>query len=129
MTTIDFRTRSAKTEHGYIIKDGMPVNGFQLRQEPVTIDELESLYEAYKNSTPNTQRHTKSYFKAKKFEEMTTDELISGANREKAREDLELTLLQGILNGSVTWSDPKKWFWQSKKDKDFVILRSWVTGT
>lgn len=126
--TVDFETRSAMDGRRYLVKDGVPQDGFQIRTEPVTIEELEGLYQIYKNSTPNDRDPSRQYFKAKSFEEMAPDELVNGANREEARQNLELTLLQGILNGSVTWPCPSKWFWQSAKDRDFVILRRWVLG-
>ena len=49
------------------------------------------------------------------------------ANREKAQFELELYVLCQILNG-LKWESEKmgKWFWQSKMDKDLVILKKWV---
>lgn len=125
MITVDLKQHSAKDGRRYLIQNGDPVAGFQIRTEPVTFDELEQLYQTYKHSTPNTKRLNKQYFKADAFEDMSTSDVVSGANRNEAQEALEMTLLQGILNGSLKWPDPAKWFWQSETDKDFVLLREW----
>lgn len=111
------------------IKNGVPAESYKMRVEPVTIPELEMLYQEYKNSFPNEEEmRRKNYFKALPIEELSHKALISGVSRTKAREDLELTLLLGILNGSLTWETfgNKGWFWQSQSDRDFVILKEWV---
>ena len=51
---------------------------------------------------------------------------MSGIPRDEARERLELAILTGSLNGSLKWEDDKKWFWQSKADPDFIILKNWI---
>lgn len=128
MITVNLETRTATKNGQPLIRNGQPVAPFELRETPVTTEELENLYTVYKNSIPGTRPERHAYFKAKTAEEMTQQELINGANREKAQENLEMTLLQGIINGSVKWENHEKWFWQSTRDKDFTILRQWVTG-
>jgi hypothetical protein len=126
--TVNFETRTAVKNGKPIIQNGKPVSPFELRETPVSIEELEDLYAVYKSSVPGTKPAKHTYFRAKSASEMTQEELLKGANRETAQEMLEMTLLQGIINGSVTWPDPEKWFWQSSRDKDFILLRPWITG-
>ena len=57
--------------------------------------------------------------------------IVKGIPREQAQEKLELALLEGILNNSITWDlltggHSERWFWQSKKDKSFIILKEWI---
>ena len=112
-----------------MIQNGVPMNGYKMRVEPVTIPELEMLYKDYKYSFPSEEESKrKNYFKALSIDELPHKSLMAGVNRTEAREALELTLLQGILNGSITWESlgNKGWFWQSSNDRDFVILKEWV---
>ena len=111
-----------------LIDHGQAVNGFTIRETPVSIEELENLYHAYKYSIPTEKENQKRkpYFKALPIEKLPSEALFNGVNREVAREQLELTLLMGILNKSIVWEDDKKWFWQSQRDGDFIILKEWV---
>lgn len=95
----------------------------------MTFEELEMLYNEYKHSLPTPEnRYDKSYFKALEIHDIPLNKLVNDKNsRQKAKEKLELTFLMGVLNGSITWPDDSKWFIQSDTDKDFIILREWVT--
>ena len=125
MKIIDLKTKTMKENGKFLIKNGIPQNGYTLDKTKVTWEELEKAYEEYKHSVPNGVKYHYKYFKALEETELTTEDLITGANRGKAKEKLEWMLLTGILNGSLAWPDEKKWFWQSAKDKDFVLLKSW----
>lgn len=125
MITINLETKSMKNGKTILIDNGIPVNGYVLSTDNITIDQLEKLYHVYKYSVPDGIRYKKNYFKALTAEQLTTIDLINGANRQKSKEELEIALLTGILNKSLTWPDDKLWFWQSKTDKDFVILKTW----
>ena len=125
MKIIDLKTKTIKENGKFLIKNGIPQNGYTLDKTKITWEELEKAYEEYKHSVPNGIKYHHKYFKALEEEELSTEDLIKGANRGKAKEKLECMLLTGILNGSLTWPDEKKWFWQSAKDKDFVLLKTW----
>lgn len=90
--------------------------------------EIEELYANFKRSYPSEQsvNHKHDYFKALKAEEMTDSELVNGEDRRLARARLETSFLCWVLNGSLTWDDDTKWFWQSKSDKDLIILKEWI---
>lgn len=125
MLIIDLESKTLKENGKCLIKEGIPQNNYQISQKPITWEQLEKLYEEYKYSMPNGVKYKKMYFKALEFEDLDTSHLVNGENRTKAKEKLELTLLTGILNKSLTWPDHKKWFWQSIKDKDFILLKKW----
>lgn len=126
-TIIDLKTKSVKRGKTYLIKNGKPISNFKIRTSPVTFSEIEDLYETYKYSVPDGTRSKRPYFYALGSEQIPTIKMINGANRQKAKEDLELTLLMGILNKSLKWPNQKQWFWQSEKDKDLILLREWFT--
>ena len=53
--------------------------------------------------------------------------MLYGERRDKAQIELELYILCQILNG-LEWHPETmgRWFWQSKTDKDLILLRQWV---
>ena len=59
---------------------------------------------------------------------MTDDRLFIAGRREVEQARLEGFILCSVLNGTLTWDEPTmgKWFWESKKDPDLVILRKWI---
>lgn len=90
---------------------------------------LTEAYETYKHSIPSEQsdRHRKNYFKALPYEQLSDDAILYGEPRELARCKLELEFLLGVVHGKLRWHDDwGTWFWQSPKDKDFVILKAWM---
>lgn len=130
MQTINLTTRSMSIDNKKIIDHGIIIdkNSYQLRPTPVTIEEIENLYTDYKNSIPDDIKYRYNYFKALPIDKLSVENIIKAKNRQETKERLEKTILDGILNHSLTWSDPKKWFWCSEKDPDLVILRKWITG-
>lgn len=126
MITVNLETKTVKDGKKILIDHGIPVNGFVIDDTPVTFEKLEKLYTIYKYSVPDALRYKYQYFKALNMNQLKMSHLISGSNRQKAKENLELTLLMGVLNGSLKWPDDNLWFWQSQNDKDFVILKKWV---
>lgn len=122
---INLETRTVIDGKKTLIKNGNPVGDFTIPTDVITIEQIEQLYTEYKTSVPNGVRYKKNYFRALPADKLPTQNLISGANRQKAKDMLEFTLLVGILNGSLVWPDDTKWFWQSEKDKDLILLRDW----
>ncbi len=53
--------------------------------------------------------------------------MLYGERRDKAQIELELYILCQLLNG-FQWNTETlgKWFWQSTRDKDLVLLRQWI---
>lgn len=129
---INFEKRNMKVGKQLLIKSG------EWSAERVLIDVpthsvmqiIEDLYQAYKYSLPSERSDGKykKYFKALHANELTDVQMMVGERREIAQAKLEGLILCMILNGSLQWDEPTmgKWFWQSKNDPDFVILRSWV---
>ena len=126
MLYINLDTKTVKSGKTYLINKGIPQNGCVIDKTPITFPVLEELYTAYKHSVPNNVKYKKNHFKALSYDNLTTEDLIIGSNREKAKENLELAIITGVLNGSLQWPDDTKWFWQSDKDKDFVLLKRWI---
>lgn len=90
--------------------------------------EIEKLYMNYKLSYPSehSKRSSREYFKALDSEEMSIEELVNGEERTLAKARLEANFLCMVLNGSLTWEDESKWFWQSNVDKELIILKEWI---
>ncbi len=128
---VDFTSRSLKINGKYIIEDGNYEGG--LGVESCSSDEffsnVEMLYHNYRHSVPSERSESKSrhYFRALPEKELTDEAMMFGERREKAQIELELYILCQIING-FQWNSETmgKWFWQSKTDKDLVILKSWV---
>ena len=128
---VDFSSRSLKINGKYIIEEGKyegELGVFSCGEDEL-LSHVEKLYRSYKYSVPSERSESKSrfYFKAISERELSDDAMLYGERREKAQLELELYLLCQIING-FKWNPGTmgKWFWQSKIDKDLVILRSWV---
>lgn len=129
--TVDFSSRSLKVGSKFIIQDGRYEG--ELGVTPCSGDEfftqVEELYHRYKHSVPSERSEGKSrkYFMALPERDLSDDAMMYGERRDKARIELELYVLCQILYG-LAWTPETmgRWFWQSKSDKDLVILRQWV---
>lgn len=68
------------------------------------------------------------YFKALSDKDLEDEDMLFGVGRDIAQVELELYILCQIILG-IGWDANKmgKWFWQSNKDRDLVILKNWVT--
>lgn len=91
---------------------------------------LETLYENYKYSLPSerSENKRKKYFKALPIEELTDEQMMSADRRDVAQAALEGFVLCMVLEGQFIWDEEEmgKWFYQSDRDPDLVILRSWI---
>lgn len=93
------------------------------------LEKIEELYDRYKHSTPNQVSDKKryTYFRPLAEDKLEDEDMFYGDNRNLAQIKLELYFLIIVLNGTLKWSeDMGKWFWQSTKDKDLIILKSWI---
>lgn len=88
----------------------------------ITTEELEAAYETYKYSIPSEKTMGRvPRFKALPESELSDDDMLYGVQREEAEKELE-----AALQGFAIPDDAGSWFWQSKKDPDLVVLRSWT---
>lgn len=129
--TVDFRSRSLKLNGKYLIEDGRYESelGVLLCSGEEFLANVEELYYRYKHSVPSERSEGKSrrYFTALPERELDDQAMLYGERRDKAQIELELFILCQILNGFEWMPETMgKWFWQSKTDKDLVILRQWV---
>lgn len=128
---INFQSRSLKLNGKYVIRDGKYEGelGIPNCNEDEFLTNVEELYHRYKHSVPSVHSEGKSrlYFRALPEKELGDDDMLYGERRDRAQIELELYMLCRILDG-FNWDPEKmgKWFWQSKVDKDLVILRNWV---
>lgn len=91
------------------------------------IECLENLYQDYKYSVPSERSDSRrrNYFRALKEKDLTSRDMMYGLPREEARFNIEMLVLCSLLLG-LKWDESwGKWFWQSTKDKDLVLLREW----
>lgn len=128
---IDFQSRSLKLNGKYVIKEGKYEDelGVPCCNEKEFLANIEELYRTYKHSVPSERSESKSrqYFLAFPERSLSDDAMLYGERRDKAQIELELYILCQILGG-FKWNPEKmgRWFWQSKVDKDLVILRHWI---
>jgi hypothetical protein len=91
---------------------------------------IDVFYWKYKYSLPSerSDKKRKTYFKALPIEEIPDKELLMADRREITKARLEGYILCMILEEKFVWDENTmgKWFYQSKKDKDLVILRTWI---
>lgn len=128
---IDFPSRSLKLNGKYIIQNGEYEGelGVSECSEDEFLTNVEEFYHRYKHSVPSERSESKShrYFMTLPEKKLSDDDMLFGEGRDKAQIELELYILCQIING-LKW-DPERmgrWFWQSKVDKDLVILKSWI---
>lgn len=128
---VDFPSRSLTLNGKYLIEDGKYEGelGVALCSKDEFFTNLEERYYCYKHSVPSerSQSKVRLYFTALPEKSLCDDAMLFGERRDKAQIELELYLLCQILGGLI-WNTETmgKWFWQSQKDKDLVILKSWV---
>ncbi len=126
MISVNLNTKSAKRDGKVIIDNGVPQNGYEISKDQVSFIDIEVLYAFYKHSVPNRMKRQRNFFRALQENELSTEDLITGESRQVAKEKLEMAVLEGSLNGSLKWPDEAKWFWQSEKDPDLIVLKKWV---
>ena len=130
---INFEKRDMKIGKQYLIKDGVYDETEKIINTEIVdpLEFIEELYLKYKYSLPSekTQNIKRNYFKAANVEELSIEQMITGEERKISKAKLEGTFLCFVLAGLLTWNrEWGNWFWQSKRDKDLIILRSWIEG-
>lgn len=132
---IDFKSRTLVVNRKRIINNGV-YDGNLMIEKAADIQsflkEVERLYAWYKHSVPSERSVGKQhlYFKALPESELTDEDMLYGQGREVQQFRLEMYILCQLIYGLV-WDERQmgKWFWQSKKDKDLVILRDWLENS
>lgn len=138
---INFEKRNMKVGKDYLIKEGEFDESKELFPSlyegvyslHVALHMIRELYKNYKYSLPSERSDNKrrKYFKALLMEELTDEQLMVAERREITQAALEGLVLCLIVSGQLVWDEDVmqgKWFYQSKSDPDFVLLRSWVEG-
>lgn len=104
--------------------------GVSAVDESTALSAIESAYAAYESSVPDFDDVPSSrWFHARSVDELSDSELVTGDDRSVARCRLEVLTLAYILNGSLRADGPLmrgKWFWQSRKYRDLVLLTEWM---
>lgn len=128
---VDFCSRSLKIDGKTLIEEGRYEGelGIAPDSEEKFFIHVEELYHAYKHSIPSerSESRSKRYFRALPEQELSDEAMLYGQRRDRAQAELELYILCQVLHG-LKWNPETmgRWFWQSKEDKDLVILRQWV---
>lgn len=86
---------------------------------------LELIFNEFEKSVPS--KHTvKTYFKAKSVDELTDVDLAYNYDRIFMTAMLEGYILLASLKGILKWQNDKHWFWQSERNKNFIVLKSYI---
>lgn len=131
---IDIIGRTLTVDNNVIIDKGIYRGelGLPVVATKVALEMIEDAYIKYKSSMPNEETNItcrSNLFKALPSQKLSDEDLISSEYRSIARIRLELTVLIMILNKSIDWDSEQlagKWFWQSSKEKNLVLLKEWI---
>lgn len=131
---IEIIGRTLTVDNNVIIDKGIYRGelGLSIVATKVALEMIEDAYIKYKSSMPNEETNItcrSSLFKALPSQKLSDEDLISSEYRSIARIRLELTVLIMILNKSIDWDSEQlagKWFWQSSKEKNLVLLKEWI---
>jgi hypothetical protein len=136
--SIDFEKRSMKVGKEYLVKNGEYDKSrevFDMGHREIydlysALHMIRMLYQNYKYSLPSERSDSKrkKYFKALSIEEIPDDKLLIAERRETAQARLEGFILCAIITDQLKWNEEimGKWFYQSEKDPDLVLLKSWI---
>ena len=129
---IDLKNKSLKIGNKNYIKNGEVLIEDELFDSDLLMklqdpwNKTSELYNQYKHSIPTSYYKDNSYFKALKYEELSSEELAYGLYRNYAQAALEGFILLASIKGLLKWQNDKHWFWQDENDKDFIILKEYV---
>jgi len=132
---INFKNQALKIGKEFIVADGfydderILYTTSELEMSEI-LAYIETLYENYKYSLPSERSDSRrrQYFKALPVDKLTDKQMATGQRREVARARLEGFILCMIVDGFFVWNEEEmgKWFYQSNRNPDLVILRNWI---
>ena len=91
------------------------------------MDKLRELYLVYYNSLPTQRWQSKRRhrFKARPLDDLSEVEMMIGANRDYAEQQLEEYFDNCILNKEITWEWGNHWFHQDEEIPSLILLKEW----
>ena len=106
--------------------------GIDTMSESEALERIEEAFATYEKSLPDFSGNDASrWFYARPADDLSDAELATSEERAIARCRIETLTLLLIVNGSITKHSPQmqgKWFWQSVKHPQLVILTDWLTN-
>lgn len=131
---VDFKAKSIKVGEVFVMTDGhltdkeMDFGAFAADViSKDVVEQMEYVYGLYKHSIPteksDNDRHP--HFKALDASELSDDDWVHGLKRDLLKAVLESFVLCAYVHGLLDGLFDGKYFWQSEKDKDLVILADW----
>lgn len=132
---IDFEQQTMKIGKQKIINNGkydeertLYTKGLLEMSDVLSI--IEELYDNYRHSLPSERSENKrrKYFKALHIDDIPDELLMIAERREVAQARIEGFVLCMVLEGQFIWDEEElgKWFYQSVRNPDLVILRQWI---
>lgn len=121
-----------------LISKTLTINGADVSVDEMNIDipscedmisTIEKLYERYKHSVPSERSECKRrrYFTALRKYDIDEEDFMFGEGRDVAQIKLELYVLLSSIHYRHYWDSLfQGFFYQSKADKDLIILKDWV---
>jgi len=129
---VNFQKMMLKIDNKVIINNGKYEGNLGLSlvtSAEEFILKVETMYDSYKHSMPSerSESQRRKYFIALPEKCLEDEDMMYGVSRDLAQITLELYILCQVLLG-FKWDENVmgKWFWQSAKDNDLVILRKWI---
>ena len=131
---INFKERSLSVGKKKLVDGGewdadRELHPFSELDPPTILSIAEEMYRSYKYSLPSerSESRRRTYFKALPVDELSDEQMVCGERREVAKARLEGFILCMIVGGQLVWDEAAmgKWFYQSKTEKDFVLMRNW----
>ncbi len=124
---VDLKKKVLQLDKNNIPLDNMSVN---ISSSEDMLSTIHKLFERYKYSIPSERSEGKRrrYFKALKLSEIEYDDFMFGEGRDTAQIKLELYVLLSSIYYKNFWEEifKERFFYQSDKDKDLIILKDWV---
>lgn len=124
---VDLKKKILQLDKNNIPLDNISVN---ISSSEDMLSTIHKLFERYKYSVPSERSEGKRrrYFKALKLSEIDYDDFMFGEGRDTAQIKLELYVLLSSIYYKNFWEEifKERFFYQSDKDKDLIILRDWV---
>ena len=124
---VDLKKKVLQLDKNNIPLDNMSVN---ISSSEDMLSTIHKLFERYKYSVPSERSEGKRrrYFKALKLSEIEYDDFMFGEGRDTAQIKLELYVLLSSIYYKNFWEEifKERFFYQSDKDKDLIILKDWV---